>query len=96
MIETQIGDNAVDPGVERALKPEAANIYVSPEKSFLVNILAIFLRPSEMNRQAKHGPVVLPNQFFESSGVAELSPADELRVIHTRGANLLSMLRRKL
>jgi hypothetical protein len=70
VIEAQVGYDAVDPGIERALKPEAADVYVGAEKSFLVDILAVFLRPGEMNRKAEHGPIVLPNQFFESGGVA--------------------------
>ena len=96
MVETQIGNDAINPGIERALKAEAPNIYVGAQKGFLVDVLAIFLRSGEMNRQAENGPVVLADQFFESGGIAQLSSADELRVIYARGANLLSTLDSKL
>src|ERR1700690_31136 len=46
VIETQIGDDTVDPGIERALKPEAAYVHVSAEEGFLIDVLAVFLRTS--------------------------------------------------
>jgi hypothetical protein len=96
MVETQIRHDAVDPGVERALKPEAADVDVSAQEGFLVDVLAVFLRASEMNRQPEYGPVVLANQFFKSGGIAELCSADELRVIYPSCSNLLPMLDSKL
>jgi hypothetical protein len=96
VIETQIGHDSVDPGIERALKPEAANVYVRAQEGFLVNVLGIFLRTGEMHRQAQNWPIVLPHQFFESAGVAELSSADKLGVIYTSWTNLVSMLNSNL
>ena len=96
MIETQIGHDAVDPGIERTLKPEAADVDVSAQKGFLVDVLAVFLGSGEMNRQAEYSPVVLANQFFKSGGIAELCSADELRVIYPSCSNLLPMLDSKL
>jgi hypothetical protein len=96
MIETQIGHDAVDPGIERTLKPEAADVDVGAQEGLLVNILAVFLRPGEMNRQSEHGSIVLANQFFERSGIAQLSPADKQRIINAGRADLLSMLASKL
>src|SRR5208282_466978 len=96
VIETEIGHDAVDPSVERALKAEAANIYVGAQEGFLVDVLGVFLRSGKMNRQPQHGTIVLPDQFFKSGRVAELSPADELGVIYPNWTNLLSMLNSKL
>jgi hypothetical protein len=49
-----------------------------------------------MNRQSEHGSVILANQLFERSGIAQLSPADEQRIINAGRADLLSMLASKL
>ena len=92
VIEAQVGHDSVDPGIEGTLKAEAANVYISTQKGFLVDVLSIFLRAGEMNCEAQHGTVVLPYQFFESGCVAELSSADELCVIYANWTNLLSML----
>jgi hypothetical protein len=96
MVETQIGHDAVDPGVEGALKPETADVDVSPQEGFLVDVLAVFLGAGKMDCQAEHGPVVLANQFFKGGGIAELCSADELRVIYPSCSNLLPMLDSKL
>jgi hypothetical protein len=96
MVEAQIRHDAVDPGIERALEPEAADVDVSAQEGFLVDVLAVFLGAGEVNRQAEYGPVVLANQFFKSGGIAELCSADELRVIYARCSNLLSMRDSKL
>jgi hypothetical protein len=96
VIETQIGHYAVDPGIERTLKAEAADVDISAQEGLLINVLAVFLRAGEMNRQSKHGSIVLANQLFERSGIAQLSPADKLRIINAGRAHLLSMLASKL
>jgi hypothetical protein len=96
MVEAQIRHDAVDPGVERALKAEAADVDVSTQKSFLVDVLPVFLGAGEMNRQPEYGPVILANQFFKGGGIAELCSTDELRVVYARCSNLLPMLDSKL
>src|SRR5947209_6853613 len=57
MIETEISYDAVDPGVERALEAKARQVYVCPEKHFLINVLTILprLAASEVLGRAQHG-----------------------------------------
>ena len=82
VIQAEIGDDAIDPGVERALEAEARQIDVGAKKGFLIDVLTIFLRAGEMDRQAQHGAIILPHQFFEGGGVALLGFADQRGVIH--------------
>ena len=52
LVETQVGDDAVNPGVERALKAEIVDIAVSLQKGVLVNILRVLLGAASCGRQA--------------------------------------------
>src|SRR5580698_6329806 len=96
MIQAQIGHNPVNPSVERALEAEPAQINVGAKKSFLVDVLTIFLRSGKMHRQTQHGAVILAHQFFEGGGIAHLSLTDEKRVIDAGWADLCSLLPTKL
>src|SRR4051794_36142569 len=81
MVETEIGHDAVNPGVERALETEAIQVGVGAQKGFLEDILAILLRPGEMNGEPQDGAVILTNQFFESGRVSLLRFTNENGVI---------------
>src|SRR5580704_2893868 len=83
VIQTEVGDDAINPSVERTLEPEARKIDVSPEKRFLINVLPIFRRTSEVDGQPQHGAIVLPHQFFESGGVALLGLANQHGIVHS-------------
>ena len=84
MIKTQIGDDAVNPGIKRAFEAEARQIDIGAQKRFLINVLTIFLRSGEMDRQAQHGAIILPHQFFEGCSISLLCFANQRRVIDPR------------
>ena len=81
-IQTEIGDDAVDPGVERTLKAEVVNVPVRLEERFLVNILRVLLVAGQMVSQAQHGAVVLAHEILERGAIPALCFPDQLRVIH--------------
>src|SRR5712692_7498871 len=91
VIEAEIGHNAIDPGVKRTLEAKARQVYVCPEKRLLINVLTILLRAGEMDGEAQHGAVVLPDQFFEGGGIALLGFADKQGVVHADWASLASL-----
>src|SRR5438477_884058 len=83
MIETEIGDDAINPCVKRTLESKTRKIDISPEKRLLIDVLTILLRASEVDGQPQHRTIVLPHQFFEGCGVSLLGLADQGGIIHT-------------
>ena len=67
MVEAQVGRDAVDPGVERALKAEVLQIPVSFEKGLLMDILRVLLRAGEPECQPQNRAVVLADQCVKRS-----------------------------
>src|SRR5450631_3545418 len=83
VIETQVGHNPVNPGVEGTLEPETADVFVSLEEGVLVDVLRVLLGPGEMESQAQHRLVVVTHEFLEGAAVSPLSLSDQHRVIDT-------------
>src|SRR6266446_302421 len=81
MIEAEIGDDAVNPGVERRLKTKAIEVLVGPEKCFLIDVLSILLGTGEMKRQTQHSLIVIPHQLFERGSIPVLRSNDEFTII---------------
>src|SRR5213078_3177685 len=50
VIEAQVRNNPINPGVKRALEPEPPNVLVCLQERFLVNVLGLMLRASQMQR----------------------------------------------
>src|SRR5882672_10958186 len=73
MIKTQIGNDAVDPGIERTFETEAAHVPVGFEESLLVNILGLMLRACQPQGQTQDGLVVAAHEVLEGSAVSALS-----------------------
>ena len=48
MIQTQIRYDPVNPRVERTLKPEAADVFISLQERVLINILGVLFGSGEM------------------------------------------------
>ena len=80
MIEAEIGDDAVNPGVERRLKTKAIKVLVGPEKCFLIDVLSILLGTGEMQRQTQHSLVVISHQLFERGSIPVLRANDEFTI----------------
>src|SRR5947209_3554149 len=86
MIEAEIGDNAVDPRIKRALESKPRQFDISAQESFLVNILTILRRTGEANRHAENRSVILMNKLLEGCGIALLRSPNQLRVVNTSKA----------
>jgi hypothetical protein len=50
MVEAHIGDDAVQPGVKAALKPETVQVAIDLQKGFLIHIVGIFGPLHEIER----------------------------------------------
>ncbi len=83
MIEAKIGYDAIDPGIERALKAKIGYALVRFEERFLVYILGLVLVTGELHGQPHHRLIVVPHQLLERGAVTALRFADQQRVIDT-------------
>src|SRR6266702_7497334 len=82
MIETQVGHDPVNPGVERTFEPETADVFVGFEEGVLVDVLRVLLGPGEMESEAQHRLVVMTNEFLEGGAVPALGLSDQHRVVY--------------
>src|SRR5262249_41123357 len=83
VVETKIGDDAEDPCVERTFEAEAADVTISLEEGFLVNVLGISFRVGEAKGEAKNGLIVLPDERLKSSTVTALRGTNQITVIQS-------------
>src|SRR5215469_11651027 len=81
MVKTQVGDDAVHPGIEGALEAEIPQMAIGLEKGLLVNILRLGFRAGEMERQTKHRLVVLADEFLKRSARSALRFAYQIAII---------------
>src|SRR6266436_1571826 len=81
VIETEIGDDAVNPGVERALEAKTAYILVGLEEGLLEDVLGVMLGSGEVQGKPQYGLVVMANQFLEGGAIAALRLADQHRIV---------------
>jgi hypothetical protein len=81
MVQAEIGNNPVNPGVEGAFKAKVANVAIRFEKSFLVDVLGVGLGASQVQRETKHSLVVLSNQAFKRNPVAALGSANKIAIV---------------
>ncbi len=82
MIEAEIGNDAVDPGIEGTLKTETAQILVGLEEGLLINVLSVRLRSRQVQRQPQHRLIVMTHQDLEGRAVSLLRLADQTRVVN--------------
>src|SRR5262249_40765740 len=82
MVETKVGDDAVDPGVERALEAEVPEMAIRLQERFLVDVLRVGLRTGEVQRQAQDRVVVLADECLERGAVTALRRADQIAVFY--------------
>src|SRR6185312_12199867 len=81
LVKAQVGDDPVNPGVERALEAKIADVPVSLQKRFLVNVLSVVLRSSQVQSQPQHLVLVLPDQRVERRPRSRLCLADQLHFL---------------
>ena len=81
MVEADVGDNAVDPGVKGAIKTEARQVAINLDEGFLVDILGVFGAAQNIEREAQDLAVVALDENFEGGAVACLGALDEDAVL---------------
>src|SRR5260370_19296937 len=82
LVQAQIGHDPVNPGVKRALEAEPADVLVSLQEGFLINVLGFVLRSGQVQRQPKHRLVVVAHQFLERGAAAALSLPPQLSLLN--------------
>src|ERR1700692_16249 len=81
MIETEVGYDAVDPGVEGTFKAETSKILIGLEESLLIHVLRVRLRSGEVQRQPQNRLIVMTHEYFEGGAVSLLRLADQSRIV---------------
>src|SRR5580704_17599158 len=92
LIQAQVCDDPVNPCIKRTLKTEVADVSVSLQESFLVNILGVVLAPGQVQSQAQNLVLILPHQRIKGGPRTRLCFADELHLRSPRLQALLSAL----
>ena len=81
LVQAQIGDDPVNPGIKRALEAEVADIPVGLEEGLLVNILGIVLRTGQVQGQPQHLVFILAHQGVEGRAGTGLRLADQVHLV---------------
>ena len=82
MVDAQVYNDSVYPGVKRAFKPESIEVAIGAEKGLLVDILGVFLGTGNMQRKPEHSLIVISDQFLECGSVALLRPTNHFEVVN--------------
>ncbi len=72
VVQANVGDDTVQPGIKAALEAETVEIAVNLEEGFLINVPSILGAFHEIERQAQHVAVMAAHQFLESRAAARL------------------------
>jgi hypothetical protein len=72
VVQTEVGNNAIDPGRDRALKAEATELFVDLYECFLMDILSNVVRAGDTLRESQNGLVVDVHQFLKSGVISGL------------------------
>jgi hypothetical protein len=83
MVQAQVGYDPVNPGVKRAFKPEIANMPISFEKGFLIDVMGVSVRSGQVHGQAQDGLIILAHQCLESCAVSALRGTYQLTVVNS-------------
>src|ERR1035438_7046307 len=54
LIQTNIGHNPVQPGMEAAIEPKRVQVAIDPEERFLVDVARVLRRAKEVHGQPEH------------------------------------------
>src|SRR5207302_9541045 len=82
MIETQVRDDAVDPRVEGTLKTEVADVAISLQEGFLIDVLRVLFGAREMVGKLEHGLVILTHECLKRCAVAALRLAYQIGIVN--------------
>ncbi len=72
VVQADVGDDAVEPGVKAAFKAETVQIPVNLEERFLIDVAGVLGPLHEIEGQAQDIAVIPANQFLESGAVSRL------------------------
>src|SRR5579883_762431 len=82
MVQAEIGNDSVDPGIERTFKAKTPQVSISLQKGFLVDVLGILFRTCEVQSQPENRLIVLAHQLLKRRARAALRLANQLAVVH--------------
>jgi hypothetical protein len=85
MVDAEVYNDSVYPGVKRAFKAESIEVAIGPEKGLLVDILGVFLGPGNMHGKPEHSLIVISDQFLECGSVALLCATNHFKVVNLGG-----------
>src|SRR5213593_1519903 len=81
MVQTEIRDDAEEPGLEGRLAPELADRAIGLEERFLVNVTSLLLGPHHPQRQPEHLLIVEAHELLERRRAPPLRLADESTLV---------------
>ncbi len=84
MVEADVGDDAIHPGVETALEPKTGQIFVNFQEGFLVNVAGIFGSVQDIQSDSQDVAVVTMNQLLKRFAVATLRAFNQSSIIGRR------------
>ena len=72
LIEANVGDDAIEPGIKAALETESMEVAVDLQEGFLVDVARVLGTLHQVQRQPQHVAVVAAHQFLERMAGARL------------------------
>src|SRR6267142_2505861 len=81
MVEAEVGNDPVNPGVERTLETETPEVFVGLEEGILMNVLGVGFRSGEVESEAQDRLIVMTDEDLESRAVAPLRLSDQSGVV---------------
>src|SRR5579872_842853 len=83
VVEAQIGNDPVNPGIERAFKTKVTDMPVSFEEGFLIDVLRVGFRAGEVKRKAQDRLIILPDKRLKRTPVTALRGTNQIAVIQS-------------
>src|ERR1035437_7791288 len=96
VVQAKVGDDPVEPGVERALKPEVSQVAIGLQERLLVDVLGVLLVAQHVQRQAQDRLVETAHQRVERGPVSALRLADEVIIFGALEGARLNLRRGQL
>jgi hypothetical protein len=82
VIEAEIGDDPVNPGIERTLETETPQVFIGLEEGILMNVLGVRFRSGKVESQAQNRLIVVTDEDLEGRAVSLLRLTDQSRVVN--------------
>jgi hypothetical protein len=76
LIEANIRDDAINPGIEAAFKTEAVQILINFQESFLVNVAGVFRFVENIEGDSQDVAIVAVHEFLKRLAVTRLRALD--------------------